>query len=128
MGYVESSLGANETILYRAHLHWKIFLTLKAIFTLFISPLIERATSEFAVTNRRLVIKVGLVSRRTLELNLAKVESIGVDQSLFGRIFGFGTITVIGTGGTREPFKNIAHPLELRRAVNDAAERGPAPA
>src|SRR5215468_8894258 len=69
-----------------------------------LSKWIMARTSEFAVTNKRVIVKVGLIRRDTLELLLSKVESIGVDQSILGRIFGFGTIVVIGTGGTREPF------------------------
>ncbi|HEX9400869.1 MAG TPA: PH domain-containing protein [Anaeromyxobacter sp.] len=107
---------------YRAELHWIVFVSLKALLTLFILPLIERATSEFAVTNRRVIIKVGLISRRTVELKLEKIESIGVDQSIPGRIFGYGTIVVKGTGGTNEPFRGIARPLEFRKAVNEASE------
>ena len=74
-------------------------------------------TSEFAVTNKRVVIKVGLIRRHTLELLLAKVESIGVEQAVLGRILGYGTIVVVGTGGTRESFTNIAQPLEFRKQV-----------
>ncbi len=74
-------------------------------------------TSEFAVTNKRVVIKVGLIRRHTLELLLAKVESIGVEQGVLGRILGYGTIVVVGTGGTRESFTNIAQPLEFRKQV-----------
>ncbi len=122
MGYVEDSLISGEQVTYRAELHWIVFVSLKALLTLFILPLIERATSEFAVTNRRVIIKVGLISRRTVELKLEKIESIGVDQSIPGRIFGYGTIVVKGTGGTNEPFRGIARPLEFRKAVNEASE------
>ncbi len=122
MGYVESNLMAGEQVTYRARLHWVVFVSLKALFTLFIAPLVARATSEFAVTNRRVIIKVGLVSRRTVELNLEKVESIGVDQPILGRLFGYGQIVVVGTGGTREPFPAIADPMGFRRAVNEATE------
>lgn len=122
MGYVEDSLISGEQVTYRAELHWIVFVSLKALLTLFILPLIERATSEFAVTNRRVIIKVGLISRRTVELKLEKIESIGVDQSIPGRIFGYGTIVVNGTGGTHEPFRGIARPLEFRKAVHEASE------
>jgi uncharacterized membrane protein YdbT with pleckstrin-like domain len=74
-------------------------------------------TSEFAITNRRALIKVGLIRRHSLELLLEKVEGVGVDQNILGRIVGFGTITVSGVGGTKEPFRTIANPLEFRRQV-----------
>jgi len=129
MGYVEENLMAGEQVTHRTMLHWTIFVSLKAILTLFIAPLVARATSEFAVTNRRVIIKVGLVWRKTVEMNLEKVESIGVEQTVLGRILGYGTIVVVGTGGTNEPFPRIADPMGFRRAVNLATEalrvRGP---
>jgi len=82
-----------------------------------LSRWITSRTSEFAVTNKRVIVKVGLIRRHTLELLLAKVESIGVEQGVLGRILGYGTIVVVGTGGTREPFKDIAQPLEFRKQV-----------
>src|SRR5262249_10866136 len=117
MGYVESTLMKDEIVRYRAHLHWIIFVGpgLLCLVIIGIVPLIEaivrNATSEFAVTNRRVIVKEGLIRRSTLELNLAKVESIGVEQTLFGRMLNYGTIVVVGTGGTREPFKSVADPL-----------------
>ena len=83
---------------------------------------IKARTSEFAVTNKRVGIKVGLIRRDTLELLLIKVESIGVDQSIVGRIFGCGSIVVVGTGGTRETFVNIARPLDFRKHVQEHAQ------
>jgi uncharacterized membrane protein YdbT with pleckstrin-like domain len=74
-------------------------------------------SSEFAVTNKRVLIKVGFIQRHSLELLLQKVEGIGVDQGIWGRVLDYGTIIVTGTGGTKEPFKNIAAPLEFRKQV-----------
>jgi uncharacterized membrane protein YdbT with pleckstrin-like domain len=83
----------------------------------FILRYIDNKTSEFGVTNKRVLIKVGLIRRHSLELLLRQIEGIGVDQSIMGRIFGYGTIMVSGTGGTKETFPHIAHPLEFRRQV-----------
>ena len=82
---------------------------------------VKSRTSEFAVTNKRVIIKVGLIRRDTLELLLSKVESIGVDQTVTGRIVGYGSIVVVGTGGTRETFRNIARPLDFRKQVQARA-------
>lgn len=79
--------------------------------------ILRRATSEFAVTSKRVIIKVGAISTKTFELFLNKIESVGVNQDLFGRMFGYGTIVVRGTGGGLEPFKCIVEPLEFRRHV-----------
>jgi uncharacterized membrane protein YdbT with pleckstrin-like domain len=79
--------------------------------------IIKRNATEMAVTNRRVIIKTGMASRRSLEIMLPKVESIGIDETVVGRMLGFGTVTIHGTGGTPEPFSRIAHPSEFRRAV-----------
>jgi uncharacterized membrane protein YdbT with pleckstrin-like domain len=84
--------------------------------------LIKRASTELAVTNRRVIAKFGLVSRRTIELNLSKLESIRVDQSVGGRIFNYGSIVVVGTGNTLEPIPFIAAPMAFRQAVQSAAD------
>lgn len=86
------------------------------------SGFVQRSGSEFAVTNRRVLIKVGLVRRRTLELNLSKIESVEVEQTVAGRLLGYGQIEVIGTGGTREAFDRVSNPLAFRKAVHEAAE------
>jgi uncharacterized membrane protein YdbT with pleckstrin-like domain len=151
MSYVDKSLIANESVLFRTRLHWIIFtwpilfliltcvlfyfglfsthsgflyageVLLVITFVVFLGKYIVYRSSEFAVTNKRVIIKVGVVQQRTLELLLTKVEAIAVTQSLLGQMFGCGTIMVTGTGGTKEPFTNISSPLEFRRAVQAAS-------
>lgn len=117
--YVDSHLIKNEDVVFETRYHWVIFLTLRSLFTLTIYPLLERYLSEFVITNRRIIIKTGFIARSTFEMNLSKIESVNVDQSVSGRIFNYGSITIIGTGGTRETFNNIAHPLEFRKAFQE---------
>jgi uncharacterized membrane protein YdbT with pleckstrin-like domain len=83
---------------------------------------LRRNATEMAVTNKRIIIKVGFFTKRTIELFLSKVESIDVGQTLGGRIMGYGSITVRGIGGTYEPFSPIANPLEFRRQVQRQIE------
>ncbi len=78
---------------------------------------LHRWTTELVVTNRRIIFKTGLFRRHTMEMNLSKVESVDVDQSVIGRILGFGTVTIRGTGGGIEPMRNIADPLAFRNHV-----------
>jgi uncharacterized membrane protein YdbT with pleckstrin-like domain len=78
---------------------------------------IRRASTELAITDRRVIYKAGIISRHTLEMNRSKVESVDVDQSLLGRILGFGTITVRGTGGSLEPIRVISDPLTFRSHI-----------
>jgi acyl-coenzyme A synthetase/AMP-(fatty) acid ligase len=88
-----------------------------------LTGLVRRNATEMAVTNRRVVIKTGLASRKTIEMLLNKVESIEVSETAFGRMLGYGTIVVIGTGGTPEPFHKVAHPLEFRSQVQQQIEQ-----
>ena len=78
---------------------------------------IRRATTELAVTDHRVIYKSGLLSRHTIEMNRDKVESVDVDQPLLGRIFGYGTVIVRGTGGSLEPIRNIDDPLNFRSHI-----------
>ena len=82
---------------------------------------VEVMTSEFAVTTSRLILKVGLISRYTTELLLAKVESIGVRQGLIGRVLNYGDLTVTGTGGAREVFRRVRDPIGFRNHVQQAS-------
>jgi uncharacterized membrane protein YdbT with pleckstrin-like domain len=93
-----------------------VFLLVVAI-AAFSYGIAKRNATEMAVTNRRVLIKTGLTSRRTLDLMLSRVESIGVEESFWGRMLGFGSVVVRGTGGTPESFVLIAHPQEFRRSV-----------
>lgn len=117
--YVRQVLTKNEHVAYEARLHWIIFLSPANIFTFWLQPFIRQATSEYAITNKRVIIKVGLISRRTLEMNLSKIESVNVNQSILARLLGYGSIVVIGTGGTRETFHDIAEPLAFRRKFQE---------
>jgi uncharacterized membrane protein YdbT with pleckstrin-like domain len=93
-----------------------------AIFALFafaswLRALIRRVTTELAVTDRRVIYKTGLIRRHTIEINRSKVETVGVNQSILGRLLGFGTIVVRGTGGSFEPISFIAEPLTFRNHI-----------
>lgn len=138
--YVEHNLIAGEQIVYQTKVHPIVFVTPSlfviggivfgilgmppagAVFlaigvVMFIAAWIRQWSSEFAVTNKRVIIKVGFISRRTIEINMSKVESVEINQDIFGRLLNYGTIVVIGTGGTKEPFALIDDPLAFRRAV-----------
>lgn len=142
MSYVDSNLMRDERVVYKANIHWFIFVPsavffcigvllfggdvdsgapvygvfaiLIAIFSM-ISAIITKLTTELAVTSKRVIAKSGLIRRSTVELNHSKVESFNVDQSIFGRIFGFGTLVVNGTGGGKTRIPSIDDPLQFRR-------------
>jgi membrane protein YdbS with pleckstrin-like domain len=87
-----------------------------------IPPFVRRSSSEFVVTNKRVLVKTGFVRRHSTEILLRQVEGITVDQGILGRMLGFGTIVVEGTGSDRTPYKGIASPMEFRLAVQEQIE------
>jgi uncharacterized membrane protein YdbT with pleckstrin-like domain len=146
MSYLDDHLLTGEQIVYRARLHWIIFgwailvVLFGAALTIMlriyqpeywylgvalagigllvaIGPAIRYTSSEFAVTDKRVLAKHGFIQRDSIETLLSKVEAIGVDQGIIGRLFGYGSITITGTGGTEELFPQISRPLEFRRQI-----------
>ncbi len=77
----------------------------------------HRWTTETDVTNLRVVHKTGFIKRRTFEMSLDKVESVDVNQSILGRIMGYGDVTVRGVGEGAETIKSIASPLAFRNSI-----------
>jgi uncharacterized membrane protein YdbT with pleckstrin-like domain len=150
MSYIDSNLLAGEAVAYRTRLHWILFIV-PVLFTLLVClpaawflangpwsslawippavgllsmvpALIRRQSSDFVVTNKRVMMKVGVFSTRSVELLLGKIEAIAVNQSLGGRILDFGDIVVTGSGGTKEAFSHIQGPLRFRRAVHSVTD------
>lgn len=101
-----------RTVIYLGAL---LFFVLGGIF--FIIGLVKRNATEMAVTNKRVIAKTGIAERRTIELLLSRIESVVVDEPALGRILGYGTVTLHGTGGTPEIFEKIQHPLKFREQV-----------
>ena len=135
-GYVFQSLLPDERVVFETRLHWLVYFGGR--FAIIIGPLlvvalvtpffflslvyffvafIVRKTSQFVVTNKRVVLKKGLIARTTTEMVLSKVESVDVKQGIVGRLLNYGRMTVVGSGGSRERFHLINAPLEFRRAV-----------
>src|SRR5438046_6721480 len=88
----------------------------------FLRAAIARWTMEIAVTDRRVIMKRGLIRRDTIEINMPKVESVDVSQSILGRLLNYGTVIVRGTGGGENPLAYVSAPLPLRRAVQLAGQ------
>jgi len=77
----------------------------------------HRFTTETDVTNMRVVHKTGFIKRRTFEMALDKVESVDVNQSILGRIFDYGDVTIQGVGEGKETITTIAAPLSFRSYI-----------
>jgi len=153
MSYIDRNLIEGERVVYRTRLHWLVFVV-PVLFTaivllpgawllangswqsfawvplviallVLLPAFVKRQSSDFAVTNKRVMMKSGVLTTRSVELLLNKIEAIAVNQSLLGRMFGYGDIVVTGSGGTREAFSHIQSPLEFRRAVQSVSDTPP---
>lgn len=99
-----------------------VFLLLYSVL-LGLQAFIVSFTTEFAITNRRIIAKTGFIRRHTLEMLITKVESVSVNQNILGRLMNFGTVIVTGTGGTREGFRAIGNPIKVRKNINQMIEQ-----
>lgn len=84
---------------------------------------IRKASTEVAVTNKRLILKTGFITRETVEQFLEKIDSISVEQTLVDRMVNAGTIIVRGSGQTFSPVANIDNPLAFRKMVNEQVDK-----
>lgn len=143
MSYIQNNLQAGEEIKYKADIHWYIFaypvilLLLSAFFSsaqtglfyyvsilLLLSGLFQlikrillKMGAEYVVTNKKVILKSGILNRDALELVLNKCEGIQINQSLMGRMLGFGSI-VVTTGGVTNKFDFITNPIKFRNEIN----------
>jgi uncharacterized membrane protein YdbT with pleckstrin-like domain len=149
MSYIDANLLPGEQVVFRTRLHWLLFIA-PVLVTIVLLPVawfiangtwsrfawlplalaalillityIRRRASDFAVTNKRVMMKMGVFSTRSIELLLNKIEAIAVNQSFLGRTLGYGDIVITGSGGSRETFARIQRPLAFRRAVQSVAD------
>lgn len=146
MNYIQKNLLSGEEIKYVARLHFFLFVQpiillligaflasspkeisamthYAGLLILFfgiislLSRILIKVGSSYAVTNKRVILKTGVISRKAVDLVLAKCEGLHIKQSILGRIFNFGTITVT-TGGASSSYPYIADPLAFRREIN----------
>ena len=132
MSYIQESLGDGETIIARARFHWVysllawlalIFLGIFLIgIAIFLSMMIRKWSTEIGVTSHRFVEKKGLLTLRTNEIALHNIEGVRVNQSLMGRLFGYGTVRIEGTGIDAVVTPNINDPVGFVRAIQTAKE------
>lgn len=144
MGYTDKHLMADEKVVFRTKLNWTLYFKSAILLLvglnflpggptsrgfgviLLVIGLVSGATvflrvktSEFVVTNRRVLIKVGILKTESLETMLNKVEGIHVEQGIIGKLVNSGSIIIKGTGGTNNPFRHINNPFDFRNAVNE---------
>ena len=145
MSYIDNNLLEGEQVTHRTCLHWIVFMWPVFFFLIPLSlivvngeavamamPLailvglpwgicsfISLKTTEFGITNRRVMVKTGFIRRNTFETMLGKVEGLHISQGILGRLLNYGTVSVVGTGGSKNAFHKIKAPLELRKKVQE---------
>lgn len=154
MGYIEQSIGPTETLIYKARFHWLYYaaawvsLALLAIaigwiviyavawteiallgacalgLLLLLRSMIPIWTTEIGVTNHRLIVKRGWLSRSTDELQLNAIEKVNFKQGFLGRLFDFGHVDVHGTGLDHLHIPAVADPVSLLKAIEEATAPG----
>ena len=130
--YVNRNLAVDEQVVYEAKVSWasQWLLILLGVCTIMmgigivflLAAVVNVLTTELVITNKRVIAKFGLISRKTVELKNSKVESVQVDQSIMGRLLNFGSIVVSGAGGPQAPIPNISAPLQFRSKLNEMTE------
>ena len=78
---------------------------------------IEIYVTEYAITNKRVISKKGLIVRDVAEMNLGSIEGVNLKQGIFGRIFNFGAINISGRGTSNVNFSEIDKPVEIRKKI-----------
>jgi uncharacterized membrane protein YdbT with pleckstrin-like domain len=132
VSYVESVLGEGEQVRFRGRVSaWSLFwywfwgvllLVIGIGLIVLIVGWVKLRATELAVTNKRVIAKFGFISRQTIEINVSKIESIQVDQTVMGRMLDYGTIVLSGAGTPQATIRHIADPLAFRKAAVGAQE------
>lgn len=150
MSYLMQSLAPGEAIVAMFKLHWSMWIRLWIVVVLGLVAVVALLAAQVAwgtwaalaaailtilvagyqwlwlrgieqgVTNRRVVRKIGIVSRETTELRLASIETVDLRQSFWGRIFGYGDVEITGRGETAMVLDRIARPIDVKRDIESA--------
>ena len=136
MSYIEQSLSAGEKIESLFRLHWYaripmviwILLGIPTVGITWIMAIYEYLRLKYieqGVTNKRVILKTGIISRKTEEMKLASIETVEIDQGIMGRIFDFGTVRITGRGISDVVFKGIANPMAVKRQIESISNPVP---
>jgi len=142
MWYIEENLLPNEEIIYKGKVHWfYLFMMILgflfwfiififwdkqtllnfifgfAIMISFLYQILFILTTEIAVTTKRIIYKTWIIARDIFELQLEKVESARIEQSIFQRIIKAGTLIVSWTWWHNKPILYLENPIEMRNFI-----------
>ena len=127
MSYIEESLSEGEKVVAVFKQHWVTRLWLVLWILLLVTiPLalyewLRLRTIEHGVTNKRVIYKQGIVSRQTEEMKLGSIETVEIEQGVWGRMLGFGDVKVTGRGISDLVFRRVADPLGVKRQIESVS-------
>ena len=132
MSYIEQSLSTGERVEGLFKLHWFAWVpmvvwiilglvTFGLTWFIAIYEFLRLRFLEQGVTNKRVILKRGIISRKTEEMKLTSIETVEIDQGIFGRIFGFGTVKITGRGISDFMFKGIDDPMSVKRQIESVS-------
>ena len=110
---------AGFTVFGHTLCEWVVRFALLMVVYSFFSSYINYSTSEYAITNKRIIMKTGWIRRNAFEIFLQRIESVQVIQGIFGRLLNYGVITIGGVGGSKDMFYFIPGPLTFRQKVQE---------
>ena len=123
MSYIEESLSEGEKVVAVFKQHWVtrlwlvLWILLLVTIPIAVYEWLRLRTMEHGVTNKRVIYKRGIVSRQTEEMKLGSIETVEIDQGIWGRILGFGDIRVTGKGISDVQFRRMDNPMEVKRRI-----------
>ena len=132
MSYIEDSLSSGEVIHKVFQLHWfaKVpmycwlvlgLVTFGLTWLLALYEYFRLRSIEQGVTNKRVILKTGIISRHTEEMKLSSIETVEIEQSIWGRMFGYGTVKLTGRGISDVKFRNIDDPMYVKREIESVS-------
>ena len=128
MAYIDESLSAGEEISSLFTQHWIVRIPM--VIWLLLLPLtfgisvvmvlyeyLRVKYTELGLTNKRVISKTGIISRKSEEMKLTSIETVEIDQGILGRMLGYGNIHVSGRGISDVVLRNINDPMAVKRAI-----------
>ncbi|MED5493934.1 PH domain-containing protein [Halopseudomonas pachastrellae] len=132
MSYIEDSLSSGEVIHKVFQLHWlaKVpmycwlvlgLVTFGLTWLIALYEYFRLRSIEQGVTNKRVILKNGIISRHTEEMKLSSIETVEIEQGIWGRMFGYGTVKLTGRGISDVKFRNIDDPMQVKRDIESVS-------
>jgi uncharacterized membrane protein YdbT with pleckstrin-like domain len=136
VSYIEESLSAGEKVEAIFKLHWFAWLpmwlwillgipTVGLTWFIALYEFLRLRYTELGVTNKRVILKRGIISRKTEEMKLTSIETVEIDQGVWGRLFGFGTVKVTGRGISDVVYQGIDGPMAVKRQIESVSNPVP---